>query len=428
MIDDDDLAVGPVFRKMPICAYLDAVHGFLCRYVAFSSEHEPVAIALWVAHAWLVDRFEVSPILAVTSAEMRSGKTRLLDCLEVLVPTPFRVVMPSEAVVYTVLSQRPRPTLLLDEADAIFGPKTGERYEGLRAILNSGNRIGTPVLRVKLEGRRREVEAFDVFGPKAIAGIGNLPATVADRSIPIRMKRRAPGETVARFRQRIARAEAEVIVLDTATVPDVPDVPAPPRGPVEVSVLDELPDRAADSWEILLSIAEAAGGSWPMTGRLAALALSGDDETPVSIGIRLLADIREVFGTEDHLTTHDLLTALHNLDDAPWGDWYGAPLTARYLSRCLGPYGLGPIQRRVRGEKSRGYFMSDFTDAWARYCPAPAGVPGQAGQAGQAPHTPTLQLTINPDIVFGQRPPRLCPSCHRMHPAMTTCGAAEAMP
>ena len=424
----DELALDTPDRRMSICAYLDAVHGFLCRYVAFSSEHEPVAIALWVAHAWLVDRFEVSPILAVTSAEMRSGKTRLLDCLEVLVPTPFRVVMPSEAVVYTVLSQRPRPTLLLDEADAIFGPKTGERYEGLRAILNSGNRIGTPVLRVKLEGRRREVEAFDVFGPKAIAGIGNLPATVADRSIPIRMKRRAPGETVARFRQRIARAEAEVIVLDTATVPDVPDVPAPPRGPVEVSVLDELPDRAADSWEILLSIAEAAGGSWPMTGRLAALALSGDDETPVSIGIRLLADIREVFGTEDHLTTHDLLTALHNLDDAPWGDWYGAPLTARYLSRCLGPYGLGPIQRRVRGEKSRGYFMSDFTDAWARYCPAPAGVPGQAGQAGQEAPAPTLHLAIDPDLVFGQRPPRLCPSCHRMHPAMTTCGAAEAMP
>ncbi len=90
-------------------------------------------------------------------------------------PRPFRVVIPSEAVVYTVLAQRPRPTMLLDEADAIFGPRTAEKYEGLRAILNAGNRQGTPVLRVKLEGKRREVEAFDVFGPKAIAGIGNLP-------------------------------------------------------------------------------------------------------------------------------------------------------------------------------------------------------------------------------------------------------------
>src|SRR6476659_295728 len=130
------VAPGP----MPLHEYLDAVHRFMCRYVAFPSEHEPVAIALWVAHAWLIESFEVSPILATPSAELRSGTTRTLDCLELLVPTPYRAVIPSEAVVYTVLSQRPRPTLLLDEADAIFGPRTAERYEGVRAVLNSGNR------------------------------------------------------------------------------------------------------------------------------------------------------------------------------------------------------------------------------------------------------------------------------------------------
>ncbi|MEJ7747900.1 MAG: DUF3631 domain-containing protein [Candidatus Limnocylindrales bacterium] len=356
---------------LALAAYLDAVHRFVCRYVAFPSEHEPVAVALWVAHAHLVDRFEVSPVLAVTSAEMRSGKTRLLDCLEVLVPTPFRVVIPSEAVVYTVLSQRPRPTLLLDEADAIFGAKTAERYEGLRAILNSGNRVGTPVLRVKLEGRRREVEAFDVFGPKAVAGIGDLPATVADRSVPIRMKRRAPGERVARFRQRVARDEAASIVLD----PDVPlatDVPVP----------DVLPDRAADSWEVLLSIADAAAGSWPATRRLAAVALSGEDESPLSLGMRLLADVRDVFGDADHLTTPALLDGLHGMEDAPWADWYGSPLSARGLAKLLTPYRVGPAQRRVRGEKSRGYFAADFADAWTRYA-APVGVPGQVGHPGQ---------------------------------------------
>lgn len=344
--------------------YLAAVHAFLCRYVAFPSEHEPVAIALWVAHAHLVEHFETSPILAVTSAEMRSGKTRTLDCLEVLVPTPFRVVIPSEAVVYTVLSQRPRPTLLLDEADAIFGPRTAERYEGVRAVLNSGNRTGTPVLRVKLEGRRREVEAFDVYGPKAIAGIGDLPATVADRAIPIRLKRRAPSEPVARFRRRTAEAEAVAIRLDT-NVSLVTDVPVP----------DELPDRAADSWEVLLSIADAAGGAWPMLGRLAAVALSGEDETPVSVGMRLLADIRDAFGAEDHIGTGDLLHRLHEMDDAPWADWYGAPLSARGLAKLLGPYRVLPVLRRVRGERHRGYFAADFADAWARYVLLPSPAP-----------------------------------------------------
>jgi hypothetical protein len=112
--------------------YLATVEQFAKRYVAFPSEYEAPAVALWVAHAHLVEQFETSPPLAVTSAEMRSGKTRLLDVLELLVPNPFRVVTP-EAVVYNVLAQRPRRTMLLDEADAIFGPGTAERYEGLRA-------------------------------------------------------------------------------------------------------------------------------------------------------------------------------------------------------------------------------------------------------------------------------------------------------
>jgi hypothetical protein len=387
----DELADLDASAPLALPEYLAAVHGFVCRYVAFPSEHEPVAVALWVAHAHLVDRFEASPLLAITSAEMRSGKTRLLDCLEVLVPTPFRVVIPSEAVVYTVLSQRPRPTLLLDEADAIFGPKTAERYEGLRAILNSGNRIGTPVLRVKLEGRRREVEAFDVFGPKAIAGIGDLPATVADRSVPIRMKRRAPGETVARFRQRVARAEAEGIVL----APDVPLV-------TDAAVPDVLPDRAADSWEVLLSIADAAGGSWPTLGRLAAVALSGEDAAPVSLGMRLLADIRDVFGEADHLTTAALLEGLHGLEDSPWPDWYGSPLTARGLAKLLTPYRVGPAQRRVRGEKSRGYFRSELSDAWTRYA-APAGDTGQAGHVGRDADA----VPVVPDVPAPHKGPSL---------------------
>jgi hypothetical protein len=55
------------------------------------------------------------------------------------------------------------------------------------------------------------VEKFDVYGPKVIAGAGELPSTVADRSIPIRLRRRKPEESVERFRLRQARAEARAI-------------------------------------------------------------------------------------------------------------------------------------------------------------------------------------------------------------------------
>jgi Protein of unknown function (DUF3631) len=368
--------------------YLDLVERFLCRFVAFPSEHEPVAIALWVAHTHVVDAFETSPILAVTSAEMRSGKTRVLDVLELLVPNPYRVITPSEAVTYTILAQRPRPTMLLDEADAIFGPRTAERYEGLRAILNSGNKAGTSVPRVKLEGKTRSVDWFDVYGPKAIAGIGDLPSTVADRSIPIRMKRRTASEPIERFRQRTAEMLASEIVADFDAVPLVTDVPVP----------EELNDRAADSWEPLLALADAAGGSWPIRARMAAVALSSDDEIPVTVGIRLLSEIKVVFAEDDHLTTADLLRRLHDLEDAPWGDWYGSPLSGRGLAKLLGPYRVMPMQRRVHGEKSRGYFRSDFTDAWTRYVLDPLPESGTSGTSGTPEPEPVATVPDVPDV------------------------------
>ena len=145
---------------------------------------------------------------------MRCGKTRTLDCLELLVPSPFRVVIPSEAVVYTVLAQRPRPTLLLDEADAIFGPRTAERYEGLRAILNARQPAGDAGPPGQARGQAPRGRGVRRVRAEGVAGIGNLPDTVADRSIPIRLKRRAPSETVARFRERTAEAEAARSRLD----------------------------------------------------------------------------------------------------------------------------------------------------------------------------------------------------------------------
>ena len=187
-----------------LAATLDAAHAYSTGYVVFPSPHEPVAVALWTAHAHAADAAETSPYLAATSAEKRSGKTRLLDVLEQLTPRPWRAVTPSEAVVFRKLAQD-HPTLLLDEVDAIFGTKRqADSHEGLRAILNAGNRRGTTVPRIVGEGKRMRVEDFDVFGPKALAGIGRMPDTVADRSIPVRLERRARTEPVAKFRYREA--------------------------------------------------------------------------------------------------------------------------------------------------------------------------------------------------------------------------------
>jgi hypothetical protein len=92
-----------------------------------------------------------------------------------------------------------RPTLLLDESDAAF--KGDREYaEALRGVLNSGHRRGGKTTVCVGQGAEIGFKDFSTYCPKAIAGIGKLPDTVQSRSIPIRLKRRAPGERIERFR------------------------------------------------------------------------------------------------------------------------------------------------------------------------------------------------------------------------------------
>ena len=223
----------------------------------FTSVYQSVACTLWVVHTHAVDQAETSPYLGIESAEKRSGKSRLLDCLDLLTACPWRAVLPSDAVVYRKIATGD-VTLLLDEIDAVFGPKSASQHEGLRGLLNAGTRRGTTVPRVVGEGGKMRVEEFPVFCPKAIAGIGKLPDTVADRSIPIRLRRRKRSESVARFRYREAKAQAAPIreaVAGHAERLDVADArPAIP---------DALNDRAADGWEPLLAIATRPVGIGP---------------------------------------------------------------------------------------------------------------------------------------------------------------------
>ena len=46
------------------------------------------------------------------------------------------------------------------------------------------------------------LEAFPVYCPKAFAAIGQLPDTITDRSITIRLQRKTRDERVERFRGR----------------------------------------------------------------------------------------------------------------------------------------------------------------------------------------------------------------------------------
>jgi Protein of unknown function (DUF3631) len=344
-------------------ALLEATRALVREYVVVSAPQAD-ALALWVGHTHSLDAFETTPFLAVTSPEKRCGKSRLLDVLELVVAKPWRTIMPSEAVLFRKIDAV-GPTLLLDEIDAIFNPKNGNT-EPLRALLNAGNRRGTKVPRCV--GPTQALVDFDVFSAKVLAGIGALPDTIADRSIPIRLARKRPDESARRFRQREALEVAEPIhqalaswaqdAVDdlSAARPDIPDV---------------LDDRAEEAWEPLLAIAQLAAGEWPERARIASLRLSASDPRDnEALGVRLLGDIRDVFEAADtgKLSSAGLAASLCENEEAPWGDLWGKPLDARGLARRLRPFEIRPHSVRLDdGTTPKGYKLDQFQDVFSRY-------------------------------------------------------------
>jgi hypothetical protein len=368
-------------------AVLDELHELLCRYVVFPSPAAADAMVLWTAATHAQHAWEHAPRCAVVSPEKRCGKSRLMDVVEATSRASLVTVNISPAaLVRCITPDGPPPTLFIDEADTIFGPRAGDNHEDLRGIVNSGHQRGRPYTRWDIT--TRQVEHLPTFAMAFLAGIGDLPDTIMDRAVVIRMRRRAPGEKVAPYRTRRDAPNLENLRKRlTGWVDDRLDDlrESVPVMPVE--------DRAADTWEPLIAVADCAGGHWPARGRNAATLLVNAEQSidaEASIGARLLRDIRDIFADlpkVGFLASSELVNRLFKLDDAPWKEINrGDPITQRWLALRLGPYGVS--SKHNSGRTLRGYHLADFTDAFARYIP-PEDVsaddpPGEASPSVQA--------------------------------------------
>jgi hypothetical protein len=72
------------------------------------------AVALWTFHSHAHDAAHISPILAVTSPEMRCGKTTLLEILQALTPNPILTCNVTAPAIFRLVDKF-APTLLIDE-------------------------------------------------------------------------------------------------------------------------------------------------------------------------------------------------------------------------------------------------------------------------------------------------------------------------
>ncbi len=352
----DDPFAWPSLDQSELAEVLNEIAAFLRRYVVFPSKAAPDVIAAWLAHTFVFDAWDATPYLSHMSPEPESGKTNLLAIEETLCRDPFRTGSVTPAGMYQRIEAF-RPTFLVDEFDTAVTAK-GKAKGQLQNVFNQGYKEGGSVV---LGGGR----TYNVFCPKVIAGLGELPTTIATRSIPVPLSKKLPSEKVETFytrdvrrqaaplKERLSGIQAHADYFREAPHPDMPEW---------------LSDREREVWEPLIAIADFAGGTWPATIRIASKAHRRAAEGE-SDNVLLLRDIAEIINgtarrTENLFSMKSLVSAQRALD----ARYYQGALDTRRLGRMLGAFGIKANGHTYRdGSNGKGYEREQFRDAFTRY-------------------------------------------------------------
>jgi hypothetical protein len=350
----------------------DAIANHISRYLA-CDPHQLTVLTLWAAHTWCYESFPTAVYLNICSPEPQSGKTVCLNLLRQLARNPsfFTGSSPRSIMQYLLIESNRVVkdhtdfdlTLFFDDCHHTFAPT--ER-QPLLALLNSGVDSGICYFAAP--------HAYSFFAPKAFAGNAPLPPSLAQRCIPITLRRKKRSDVLNRFhsdRDQAAAAFKDELSLWTSRNSQAliqAAEKAPPRLP------EGLTPREQACAEPLIHMADRVGGSWPDRARTAVREIFRVAEG--SHGVELLCNLRSLFLSKqdpEHISTKDILAALATLEHRPWGGW--SCRSGHKLGALLRPYGVRSSPVHVGSNSFRGYRFKDFQDAWDRYVPP---VPGSS--------------------------------------------------
>ena len=322
------------------------------------------ALALWTIFTYGYDVFEFAPRLAILSPEPRCGKSTLLTLLDTLIYNPLNVSNISPAAIYRTVSNNTM-TLLLDEVDTYINSKNNKDMVG---ILNSGHRRNGTVLR--MGGTNYSItQRFKCFCPVALAGIGNIPDALKDRSIIISLRRKRPEEVKEILRivklekdvEEVKRNCEKIMNSSKYTIANI-DVPTQPF----------LSDRGNDNWEGLYKIAKFISNEvYNEAIEVSKLLLKSSFNDLESIRCQLLADIRQIFEEKniDAIEATILCSELMNIEESPWLYYENKGITPYSLSSLLKFFNIKSHQMKVNGINKKRYRLKDFQDTFERYLP-----------------------------------------------------------
>lgn len=171
-----------MYREFDKTCLWQEIRLFILDHLDLPDDRLYSVITSWIFCTWIWEDIPVVPYLFFYGTK-NSGKTRGLEILKELCYRGILGSTVSTAALYRII-QKFHPTILLDEADSW----TREKRQEIIGILNSGYRKGSLAIRCATgKNTENEVQYFDVFGFKAIAGTEGLKETLESRCIIIPM-------------------------------------------------------------------------------------------------------------------------------------------------------------------------------------------------------------------------------------------------
>ena len=346
------------------------------KYIVLDPEQADAA-ALWIAQSWFIDYIEIAPLAIINAPEKACGKTQMLTVIGYMVKRALPASNASSSALFRAV-EKWHPTMLIDEADTFF--KDNPELQGM---VNAGYQRGGFVLRSEASGDSFEPRMFSVFSAKAIAGIAlekHLPDATMSRALVFNLRRKMQHESVSRLRHADRMAFGEITAKLARFAQDYAQQVKHAR-PI---LPESLSDRDQDNWEPLLAIAGCAGDAWFKRATNAALKLSNYGEKSVSTGNQLLADIQEVFEHKriNRIRSAQLISDLIEDVEKPWATYNrGNPISTRQLAKLLLAYGISSKTVRFSPyDTPKGFELSQFKDAFARYLGQPENIAHQGNE------------------------------------------------
>ena len=307
-------------------------------------------LTAWAMLTYIFQVFDAVPYIAV-GGPAGSGKSRVFELLAQVVLRPLSTSNVSNPALFRSLHAF-GGVALLDEAERLRESRSPEVQELLSSLL-SGYKRGGCATRCEAAGDGQFVmRHFNVYGPKALACINELPPTLATRCLAVPMFRSPPGSPKPKLRVE-ADAQQWQVLRDALHILAMEHGSEWLRLPARQDVVPEMSGRNFELWQPLLSIAawledNGVRGLLDILRKHALLLIESsreaatppDDET-------LLRALARAVGSGIAPTAGELLTTVQEAEPSLFHKW-----SARAVASHLGRYGL-------RSRKSNGRQVFD---------------------------------------------------------------------